>query len=338
MLEQFMAKLVEMQDLSAQEAQEAMTAIMSGGATDAQIAGFLIALRMKGETVEEITGCATAMRQAALHIDVGDLDTVDTCGTGGDRKGTFNVSTAAAIVAAGAGVPVAKHGNRSVSSGSGSADVLKVLGVNLDADAETVGRCVREAGIGFLFAPNLHRAMRYAIGPRRELAVRTVFNILGPLTNPAGARRQLLGVFSDELVETLAGVLRELGARRAMVVHSADGMDELSVCGETLVAELDDGRIETRRVAPEDFDIERSPVEPLLVGGPEESAELIRTVLDGAPGPARDIVLLNAGAAIYVGGSVGSPADGIGVAAESVDSGKARETLAKFARMSRGEA
>lgn len=333
-MNEFLTALLERRHLSREEALAAMTTIMSGQATDAQIAGFLIALRMKGETVEEIAGCAAAMREAATHVDVGDLAVVDTCGTGGDRKGTFNVSTAAAIVAAGAGVPVAKHGNRGVSSKSGSADVLRELGVNLDADVATVARCIREAGIGFLFAPAMHKAMKFAIGPRRELGVRTVFNILGPLTNPAGAKRQVLGVFDEGLVEVIAGVLNDLDAVQAMVVHSADGMDELSIADETIVAEVKDGVVTTYRVAPEDVGLDRSPLDELLVETAEESAAVIREVLAGQPGPARDIVVLNAGAAVYVGGKAGSHKGGVAAAQEAIDCGAAKVALEAFVRAS----
>ncbi len=334
MLETYIAKLVERRDLSEEEAHEAMSAIMAGGATDAQIAGFLVALRMKGETVPEITGCAKAMREAATPIEVGELDVVDTCGTGGTRKGTFNVSTAAALVTAGAGVPVAKHGNRAASGHWGSADVLEALGVNIEAEPPVVERCIREAGIGFLFAPALHKAMKHAIGPRRQLAVRTVFNILGPLTNPAGARRQLLGVFSEALVEPIAAVLGNLGATRAMVVHSLDGMDEISLCDETFAAEVNEGRIRTRRIAPEDVGLARGGLEDLLVEGLEGSVAAIRSVLDGETGPRRDMVLLNAGAAIYVGGKADTLRDGLRAAADSVDSGGAKEALQRLVELS----
>jgi anthranilate phosphoribosyltransferase len=334
MLESYIGKLVEGQDLSAEEARDAMAAIMSGQATDAQIGGFLIALRMKGETVDEITGCAQAMRGAATPIDAGGLDVVDTCGTGGTRKGTLNVSTAAAFLVAGAGVPVAKHGNRAASASWGSADVLEALGVNIEAEPAVVARCIREAGLGFLFAPALHKAMKYAIGPRRQLAVQTVFNILGPLTNPAGARRQLLGVFAERLVEPIARVLSNLGAVRAMVVHSRDGMDEISVCDETLVAEVEDGAVTMRTIRPEDVGLPRAERSALLVDGVQESAEAIRAVLDGRPGPGRDMVLLNAGAAIRIGGKAGSVADGVQLAAETVDSGRAREALEKLVEVS----
>lgn len=334
MLQDLIAALTEQRDLTAQQAHEAMAAIMSGGATDAQIAGFLIALRMKGETVQEITGCARAMREAATPIRVGELEVVDTCGTGGDRKGTFNVSTASAIVAAGAGVPVAKHGNRGVSSASGSADVLQELGVNLEAEPAVVARCIREANIGFLFAPVLHSAMRYAIGPRRELAVGTVFNILGPLTNPAGARRQVLGVFSDALVEPIAGVLAELGAVRAMVVHSEDGMDEISVCARTFVARVEGQSVTTGHIAPEDCGIDRAEHKALLVEDARQSAEVIRGVLAGQPGAPRDIVLLNAGAAIYVGGRAGSLQEGVRMAEQSIDSASAQHALERLIELS----
>ncbi len=336
MLQDYIARLVDGQDLTGQEAREALSTIMSGQATDAQIAGFLVALRIKGETVEEITGCAEAMREAATHIDAGGLDVVDTCGTGGTRKGTLNISTASALVTAGAGVPVAKHGNRGASSSWGSADVMDALGVNVAAPPEVVERCIREVGIGFLFAPSLHKAMKYAIGPRRELALRTVFNVLGPLTNPAGARRQVLGVFDAGLVVTVAEVLRRLGAVRAMVVHSDDGMDEISTCDRTFVAEVQDGRIETRYVEPEEFGLPRAKREDLTVHGVEESAAAVRSVLTGEAGPARDIVLLNAAAAIYVGGKADSVADGLEAAAESVDSGRARDTLVRLIDVSQG--
>jgi anthranilate phosphoribosyltransferase len=282
---------------------------------------------MKGETVEEITGCARAMRAAATVVNVGGLDVVDTCGTGGDGKGTFNVSTAAALVAAGAGVPVAKHGNRSVSSTSGSADVLKALGVNIECPREVVERCIRKVGMGFLFAPMLHGAMKFAIGPRRELGMRTVFNILGPLTNPAGAKRQLVGIFSEQLVETIAGVLLHLGAERAMVVHSADGLDELSTCDDSSVAEVDGGEVRTWRLSPGRLGFERARMEDLLVASADESADVIRAVLAGRKGPQRDMVLLNAGAAVYVGGKAASLEEGTEAAAQSVDSGRAGRVL-----------
>lgn len=334
MLEQHIGRLVAGEDLTAEDAYAAMGAIMSGQATDAQIAGFLVALRMKGETVDEITGCARAMREAATPVDAAGLDVVDTCGTGGTRKGTLNVSTAAALVAAGAGVPVAKHGNRAASASWGSADVLEALGVNLEAGPDVVARCIREAGIGFLFAPALHKAMKHAIGPRRQLAIRTVFNILGPLTNPAGARRQVMGVFAEDLVEPIARVLGNLGSLRAMVVHGRDGMDEISLCDATVAAELEDGQVRVRQVTPEEAGLERVQRDALTVAGLQESVEAIRGILDGERGPRRDFVLLNAGAAIHVGGKAESLADGVRAAAEAVDAGRAREALRKLVELS----
>jgi len=333
MLKQYIGRLLEREDLSEEDCRRAMGLIMSGEASEAQIAGFLVALRMKGETVEEITGCARAMRAAATPVSVGGRDAIDTCGTGGDTKGTFNVSTAAAIVAAAAGVPVAKHGNRSVSSGSGSADALQALGVNIQAPVQVVEECLRRLNIGFLFAPLLHPAMKYAIGPRRELGARTVFNILGPLTNPAGVKRQVLGLYNGELIETIAGVLRNLGSQKALVLHSDDGLDELSVCAGTCVAELTDGRISTWRLEPEDVGVRRARLEDLLVDGPQESAAVVQGVLNGARGPARDIVLLNAGAAIYVGGRASSLEEGMALAADALDAGRARETLEALAEL-----
>ena len=338
MLKKHIGMLVAGRDLAEDEAHEAMTAIMSGQATPAQIAGFLVALHIKGETVPEIAGCARAMREAATPIRVDGLDVVDTCGTGGTGKGTFNISTAAALVAAGAGVPVAKHGNRSATSHCGSADVLQELGVNIEATPQVVERCIREAGIGFLFAPGLHTAMKHAIGPRRELGVPTVFNILGPLTNPAGAQRQVLGVFSPALVEVIAGVLRSLGSVRALVVHSDDGMDEISLGDRTLAARLDGGTLEVVSIAPEDFGFERAERTRIAATDAAQSAAMIRAVLAGERGAPRDIVLLNAGAAVYVGGRAGSLKDGIAAAAESVDSGRAREALGKLVSASNGPA
>jgi anthranilate phosphoribosyltransferase len=329
-MQQYIATLLDGKGLSQEQAHDAMSTIMAGDATEAQIAGFLVALRAKGETVDEITGCALAMREAATHVDVGDLDVVDTCGTGGTHKGIFNVSTASALVAAGAGVPIAKHGNRGASSSFGSADVLQALGVNIEAEPSVVERCIREVGIGFLFAPLMHKAMKFAIGPRRQLGVRTVFNILGPLTNPAGARRQVLGVFDEKLVQPIAGVLKNLGASRALVVHSADGMDEISPCAETTAAFLDDGGIDVRTLAPGAFGIDPVPRADLAASSAEESAGIIRAVLGGEAGAPRTMVLLNAGAAIYVGGRAGDVEEGIQLARESIDSGSAGRTLERF--------
>ncbi len=326
-MKNILGKILEGHNLSLDEAQAAMTMIMSGKATDAQIAAFLIGMRMKGETVDEITGFALAMRSAATHINIGDIDAVDTCGTGGDTKGTFNVSTVSAVVAAAAGISVAKHGNRSVSSSSGSADVLQELGVNIEAPITAVEKSIADNGIGFLFAPLLHKAMKYAIGPRRELGVRTVFNILGPLTNPAGVKRQLLGLYNADLLEPVAGVLKNLGALHAMVVHSSDGLDEISSFAPTSVAELKNSVIKTYSLKPEDFGMEPGNIDDIKVNNAEESAAIIRKILAAQKCPHRDIVLLNAGAAIYVGGKADTIEKGIHLADEAIQSGKAAEKL-----------
>jgi len=326
MLKAFLKRVVEGENLSQADAAEAMRIIMSGEATSAQIAGFLVAMRLKGETVDEITGFASVMREMATRIEAPE-DAIDTCGTGGDRASTFNISTAAALVAAGMGVKVAKHGNRAASSNSGSADVLKELGVNIDADCDVVARCVREAGIGFLFAARLHAAMKHAIGPRREMGIRTFFNMLGPLTNPARARRQLIGVYDGRLTETVAGVLHKLGSVRAMVVHGADGLDEITISRETIVTELCDGAVRTFSISPEDLGLTRSPLSALTVSGPAEGAEAVRHVLSGRMGPRRDIVLANAAAAAVVAGRAETLPEGIRLAEESIDSGKAAKAL-----------
>ncbi len=330
MIRQALKKAVEGFDLTRGEARSAMETIMNGEATDAQIGGFLVAMRLKGETVEEIASFARVMREKATRIDVGDDDVLDTCGTGGDGARTFNISTAAAFVAAGAGVRVAKHGNRSVSSSCGSADVLATMGVKIDIPPERVSECIRLTGIGFLFAPLLHASMKHAIGPRRELAIRTFFNILGPMTNPAGAKRQLLGVYSEALVEIVAGVLADLGSVRAYVVHGEDGLDELSTTGGTKVAEIDRGTIRTYRVIPDDFGISRvNPVE--LAGGDAElNAKLLTGVLEGEKGPRRDIVLLNAAFDIAAGGRASSPQEGFALAVESLDSGAAMDVYRRM--------
>jgi len=322
-------------DLPRETAAGVMNVLMSGDATPAQAAAFLTALAMKGETIDEITGCAEVMRAKATVVHA-EKPFVDVVGTGGDHSGTFNVSTAAAIVVAGAGVRVAKHGNRAMSSKSGSADVLAALGVNLDADVPTVERCIAEARVGFLFAPRMHAAMKHAIGPRREIGIRTIFNILGPLTNPAGATRMLLGVFAPEMVETLAAVLRNLGGTRAFVVHGADGLDEITTTDETLVAELRDGAIESYHIRPEDFGVERSGRDALVVEGAEQSAGVIRSVLAGEPGPARDIVVLNAGAAIAAGGAAEDIAAGVAAARAAIDSGAAAAALERLVQISNG--
>ena len=321
------ARLVERQDLTAEEAEEVMGQVMQGEATPAQIGGFLIALRMKGETVEEITGFARAMRRHALPVQTRRAPLVDTCGTGGDRSGTFNISTTAAFVVAGAGLPVAKHGNRSVSSHCGSADVLEALGVNLNLSPEAVARCVDEIGIGFLFAPRFHPAMKHAIGPRREMGVRTVFNVLGPLTNPAGAQVQVLGVYDPVLTETMAGVLGSLGCRAAFVVHGADGLDELSTTGPNRVSQLDNGSIRSYVLDPTDVGLPRVSVSALRGGDAAENAAILRSVLQGEIGPRRDVVLLNAAAALVAGGCAADMREGLHLAARSIDSGAALEKL-----------
>jgi anthranilate phosphoribosyltransferase len=331
MIRDAISQLLDNQSLTAEQAEAVMDEIMGGEATPAQIAGFLVALRVKGETVDEITGCARAMRRAAVRVTPQQTDLVDTCGTGGDGAGTFNISTTAALVAAGAGLRVAKHGNRSVSSRSGSADVLNALGVNLELSSDQVAACLDETGIGFLYAPALHPAMRYAIGPRRELGVRTVFNVLGPLTNPAGAQAQLLGVYAPALTETMACVLRDLGSRAAYVVHGHDGLDELTTTGPNRVSSfgLNGGEeVVTDTIDPRALGFAHATPEELVGGDPDENARITRDVLSGADrGPRREVVLLNAGAALHVGGLAGSLEDGIALAETSIDEGAARDTL-----------
>ncbi len=328
-------KLVRGESLDTDEASGAMSEIMDGAATPAQIAALLIGLRMKGETVEEIAGLARVMRSRATPVDVGDLEVIDTCGTGGDRSGTFNISTAAAIVASAAGVPIAKHGNRAMSSKCGSADVLEALGVQINLDAEEVARCVRYAGIGFMFAPLFHPAMKYAAPVRRELGTRTVFNILGPLTNPAGARSQVLGVADAALAPKMAGVLEMLGAQHALVVHGDGGMDELSLTGPSVLYRVRAGyATERMELAPEDVGLARASRESLLGGTAEDNATIIRSVLSGEHGPQRDVVLLNAAAALLAAEVVTSMQEGVDLAAQAIDSGAALDTLERLARFS----
>jgi anthranilate phosphoribosyltransferase len=314
-------------DLSGDEMQEIMRTIMTGGATPAQIGGFLVGLRMKGETVGEVAAAASVMRELAARVDVDAENLVDTCGTGGDASGSFNISTASAFVTAAAGARVAKHGNRSISSKSGSADVLEAAGVRLDLNPEQVARCIEEVGVGFMFAPAHHGAMKHAIGPRREMGVRTIFNVLGPLTNPAGAPNQVLGVFSDELLEPLANVLQQLGSHHVLVVHARDGLDEISIGDKTEVAELKDGAVRRYSVQPEQFGMQRTPISELTVEAAEQSLAVIRSVLEDNPGPARDIVCLNAGAAIYAAGVAESLAEGVQKADIAIASGEARNKL-----------
>ncbi|MBF0462492.1 MAG: anthranilate phosphoribosyltransferase [Magnetococcales bacterium] len=321
------AQLVTGQHLTQDWARSVMEQIMSGQATEAQIGAYLIALRMKGETVDEITGSAQAMRAQAVSIAVPGT-VVDTCGTGGDGAGTFNISTTAAFVVAAQGVVVAKHGNRALSSKSGSADLLTALGVNIDAELPVVQRCLAEVGIGFLFAPRHHSAMRYVAGPRRELAVRTLFNLLGPLTNPANAAFQLVGLFADHWLEPVAHVLGRLGVHHALVVHGADGLDEITTTGPTRIAELDEkGRVTTYTVKPEQFGLARATLADLRGGDAAANAVITRQVLDGVRGKARDIVLLNAGAALYAARRAETLASGVAMAGAAIDSGQARRCL-----------
>jgi len=333
MIKESISRVIEREDLNEKQMVGVMNEIMSGEATPAQIGSFITALRMKGETIEEISGAAMVMREKATRIttgvavDKGEI-LVDTCGTGGDSSGTFNVSTTTAFVVAAAGIPVAKHGNRSISSQCGSADVLEALGVNLDLTPEQVGNCVKEVGIGFLFAPMLHSAMKYAIGPRREIGIRTIFNVLGPLTNPAGANVQLLGVYSPDLCEQLARVLGRLGSQRALVVCGAGNVDELTVTGDTIVAELANGEVITYTVCPEDVGLNRCTLVDLKGGDtPEESAAILRDILGGAEGPRRNMLLFNSGAALYAAGKVSGLKPGVARAAELIDSGAALAKL-----------
>jgi len=311
-----------------------MRLIMTGQATPAQVGGFLVGLRMKGETVDEIIAAASVMRELATHVEVKGPHLVDTCGTGGDGASTFNISTASALVTAAAGGRVAKHGNRSVSSKSGSADVLEAAGVRLDLTPLQVAACIERVGVGFLFAPRHHGAMKHAIGPRREMGIRTVFNLLGPLTNPAGAPNQVLGVFSGEWLEPLAQVLRQLGSEHVLVVHAEDGLDEISIAAPTRVAELNEGVISIYTITPEDFGLSRADLTVLAVEDAGQSLAMIRRVLENESGPARDIVMLNAGAAIYAAGLEPSLAEGVARAREVLRNGKARETLEALVRVS----
>ena len=320
------ANVVERHDLSASDMEAVMRSIMTGQATPAQIGGFLIGLRMKGETVDEIAAAAKVMRDLATRVDVDGPHLVDTCGTGGDGASTFNISTASAIVTAAAGARVAKHGNRSVSSSSGSADVLEAAGVKLDLTPEQVAACIDRVGVGFLFAPQHHSAMKHAIGPRKEMRVRTLFNLLGPLTNPAGAPNQVLGVFSPDWVEPLARVLKRLGSEHVLVVHAEDGLDEISIGAPSRIAELKGGDISVYTVTPEDFGLQRADLSAIAVEDASQSLAMIKAVFADQPGPARDIVCLNAGAAIYAAGLAPSLADGVVLASEVIRSGKAGAT------------
>lgn len=333
MIKDTINSLIEGKDLSEKEMVAAMRDIMEGKATDAQIASFLTALRIKGETVDEITGAAKVMREKVAKIKAPEY-TVDTCGTGGDMSHTFNISTTTAIVVAACGCSVAKHGNRSVSSSCGSADVLETLGIKIDLEPAKVEECLKTTGFGFMFAPLFHPAMKYAIGPRKELGVRTVFNILGPLTNPAGAKRQVMGVFSDTLTEPLAEVLGNLGAKHAFVVHGEDGLDEITTTDRTRISELKDGKVNTYSISPEELGVEKAVKKDLVGGNAEENAKITIDILEGEKGPKRDIVLLNVAAALIAGDKAGDFNEGIKKASEALDSGAARDKLEEVKRVS----
>src|SRR3989344_1010172 len=328
MIQEAIQKLIDRQDLTAIEAETVMDEIMSGKATDAQIAGFLVALRIKGETIDEITACAKVMRKKASRIRPSNQDMlVDVVGTGGDRSGTFNISTAAAFVVAGAGVPVAKHGNKGVSSKSGSAAVLSALGVKIDLSPAQVEKCISTIGIGYMFAPGFHGAMKYAIGPRKELGIRTIFNILGPLTNPAEAPYELMGVFAPSLVEPLATVLGNLGCKHAVVVHGS-GLDEISISGSTTMAEFKSGKVAVSSFKPSDVGMKTYPLTEIKGGSPEDNKEILLNILGGKEkGAKRQVVVLNAAAALYAAGKTDSIQKGIPLAEKSIDSGKALAKL-----------
>ena len=347
MIKDAIAKVVERQDLSEEEMIDVMDQIMGGEATPAQIGAFITALRMKGETVAEIIGAARVMRARATPIRVGqviDLDRdeinvdretiLDTCGTGGSGTRSFNISTTVALAVAACGVRVAKHGNRSISSACGSADVLEKLGVNLNISPEKVANCITEVGVGFLFAPALHGAMKYAIGPRKEIGIRTIFNILGPLTNPAGADRQVLGVYQKRLVEPMAEVLSGLGCRRGFVVHGSDGMDEITLTGSTLVAVISDGKVELQTIEPEQFGMQRCKLTDLQGGDAERNAEIVRSILAGEAGPKRDVVVLNGAYALVAAGQASSVNDGIEKIRIALDEGFALAKLEALVEVS----
>ncbi|MCP5488433.1 MAG: anthranilate phosphoribosyltransferase [Verrucomicrobia bacterium] len=330
MIRETIAALSEGTELTFEEALESMRQIMRGDATPAQIAGYLMGLRIRGESPMVIAASAQAMRENFTAVPPPEGIVVDTCGTGGDGTHTFNISTASAFVVAGAGVTVAKHGNRSVSSKSGSADVLEALGVNISVPPETMATCLREVGIAFLFAPSLHPAMKHAIGPRKELGIRTLFNILGPLSNPAGAKHGVIGVYADALVETVAEASAKLGAEHLFVVHGKDGLDELTTTAETRVAEVKNGKVTVTTLSPEDVGLHRAAPGQLKGGDASVNADIIRALLNGQPGPARDIVALNAAAAIVAGQKTATLREGLDLAFQSIDSGAAREKLASL--------
>jgi len=327
------AKAVEHQDINILDMENVMRQIMTGVTTPAQIAALLVALRMKGETVDELTASASVMRELVTPVKVDGQHVIDIVGTGGDGLHTFNVSTTSCFVVAAAGGTVAKHGNRSVSSTSGSADILEAAGINLNISSHQVEQCIKELGIGFMFAPLHHSAMKHAIGPRKEMAIRTMFNLLGPLTNPAGAANQLLGVFDKKWLKPLAKVLKNLGSEHVMVVHSADGMDEISMADETSVCELKSGEISQYTISPEQFGMTRGSIDDITVNGAEESLTMMQGVLEDKPGSARDIVTLNSGAAIYCAGLCQTLEEGVEKARHAISSGAAKEKLKQLADM-----
>lgn len=331
-IQEAIRRVTERKDLAADEMRAVMYLIMSGQATPAQIGGFLIGLRMKGETVAEIAACAQVMRELATPVVVDQTHLVDTCGTGGDALNTFNISTACAFVVAAAGGRVAKHGNRSVSGCCGSADVLEAAGARIDLDAAQVARCINEVGVGFMFAPLHHSAMKYAIGPRREMGVRTIFNLLGPLTNPAGARRQVLGVFNPQWLMPIAQVLERLGSQHVLVVHAQDGLDEISIGAPTEIVELKSGSLRRFTVAPEDFGIKRNAIHTLTIQSPAASLAMLRAALAGEVSPAHDVVQLNAGAGIYAAGLVDDLAQGMVRASELLAQGEALKRFERYVR------
>lgn len=331
MLKKFIKKVTERQDLTFDEMREAMEVIMTGQSVDAQIAALLIALKMKGETVEEITACAMVMREKAHYVEIEEDIILDTCGTGGDGYGTINISTAVSIIAAAANVAVAKHGNRSVTSECGSADVLKALGVNIDIPHEKIKKCIETTGIGFFFAPACHQAMKYAMGVRKELGVRTIFNLLGPIINPARHTHHLMGVFSEALTEKIAGVLKNMGLVHSAVVCGQGNMDEITLAGPTKISELKDGEIKTYYIKPSDFGIKEAPMSAVKGGGPEKNAAILMDIFEGREkGPYKDVIVLNSGFALYIADKVPTPQEGVALAGRIIESGEAAIKLKAF--------
>lgn len=328
MIKEAIEKISQGQNLNSEEMRQCMEEIMTGRLQTPQIVIFLEGLNKKGESIDELTAAVQVMRRHSRRINIDKEVVLDTCGTGGDKKGTFNVSTVVAFVAAGLGITIAKHGNRSVSSSSGSADILEALGVNINMTVEQIERCLEKAGIAFLFAPNLHPAMKYAMPARKQIGKRTMFNLLGPLTNPAGAKYQLIGVFDGRWTEIMAGVLGNLGTVHALVVHGADGLDELTTTEKTFISEIDKGRLSSYQVIPEDFGIKRARLGDLSGGGAAENALILTDILKGETGPRRDIVILNSAAAIYAADKAASIKEAVWLAADSIDSGKALEKVA----------